>query len=446
MSPHNAHVSAGSPCRLSWLFVIVLAVGLWGCVSAQPSSDAESTDRSGTEASTHDAARPGPRLAPSDASIRTIQLYAGASERRLPVLPLRGGRQLTLEFDLMESTGRPLSVHFYHADRSWRKDLTPAEYMDSFQDDDLLTYTRSRGTVVDYTHYTYQFPNDDIRFRVSGNYILRVTEQGRRSAVLFERPFYVTESAGVVAMRVDDVPMSGQRSPSDLPSAQFTPPPDLRGVPFQYQTCFVRNGRLDTARCTDRPRLMQQPTLGFELYRDRAFRPTTADYFLDLRALRTGGAIEATDRTATPVRVQLEPDYAQFPGRMALGDPLDGQVVVDEAVRGVGEPDVEADYARVRFSFVPPNERPLQGGLQLNGTFGESTRMRWRPDRGRYEGEVLLKQGLYEYYYQSNDPALQEALRRTLPPGRDRYTAFVYYTDRTLNTDRLLAVQTAQAP
>jgi hypothetical protein len=72
--------------------------------------------------------------------------------------------------------------------------------------------------------------------------------------------------------------------------------------------------------------------------------------------------------------------------------------------------------------------------------------MTWQPNRGRYEGTVLLKQGLYEYYYQSDDPALQEVLRRSLPPARDQYTAFVYYTDRTLNTDRLLAVQTAQAP
>ncbi len=446
MPPRIVDVLAHAPQRVHGLWVALLVMGLWGCVSTQPPNGDDQSNGSGADAAVTDPLGPGPRLASPDASIRTVQLYAGASERQLPVLPLRGRRQLTLEFDLLESTGRPLSIHFYHADRSWEKDLTPAEYMASFQDDNLLTYTRSRGTVVDYTHYTYQFPNDDIQFRVSGNYILRVTEQGRLDDVLFEQPFYVTESAGVMAVRVDNVPISGQRSPSDVPSAQFTPPPALRGTPFQYQTCFVRNGRLDTARCTDQPRLVQQPTLGFELYRNRVFRPTTADYFLDLSALRTGGAIENTDRTTTPARVRLEPDYAQFPGRMALGDPLYGQVVVDGAVRSVGEPDVEADYARVQFSFVPPNELPLRGALQLGGTFAGSTRMRWRPERGRYEGDILLKQGLYEYYYESDDPALQEALRRSLPPARDRYTAFVYYTDRVLNTDRLLAVQTAQAP
>jgi hypothetical protein len=318
--------------------------------------------------------------------------------------------------------------------------------MESFQDDNLLSYTPSRGTVVDYTHYTYQFPNDNIQFRVSGNYILRVTEQGRRDEVLFERPFFITEGAGAIAMRVDDVPVSGQQRPSDLPIAQFTPPPGLQGTPFQYEACFVRNGRFGEARCSRQPRLINQPALEFDLYRRNAFAPTTADYYLNLSTMQIGGSVAGVDRTATPYQIRLQPDYAQFPGNVATAPPLNGQVVVDEAVRGVGEPDVEAEYVNTQFSFVPPNEQPLRQELRLEGTFSGSTRMTWQPDQGRYEGERLLKQGLYEYYYASTDPALQQILRRTLPPGRDRYTTFVYYTDRTLNTDRLVAVQTAQAP
>lgn len=423
--------------------MLLLLSSLAGCASTQ-SSNSNGEDATDTTATRTESPRTLP-LVEADESVQTIQLYAGTDERQLPVVSLRSGQQLTLEFDVMERTGRPLSVYFYHADRNWERDLSPAEYMDSFQDDNLLDYTPSRGTAVAYTHYTYQFPNEDIQFRVSGNYILRVTEQGQRDRVLFEQPFFVSEGAGSAALRIDEVPVSGQRSPSDLPAAQFTPPPDLRGNPFQYETCFVRNGRLAEARCTDRPRLAQQPTLTFDLFRDRAFAPTTADYFLDLSVLRTGGVIEGTDRTVTPYRVLLEPDYAQFAGPTATALPLDGQIVVDAAVRDVGTPDVEAEYAQVQFSFVPPDEQPLRRGVHLHGLFNRSTRMQWQPDRGRYEGEVLLKQGFYEYYYQSNDPALRDVLRRSQPLGRNRYTAFIYYTDRSLNTDRLLRVETAQA-
>lgn len=415
---------------------------LWpGCVGLQeaPSENGASAD------SVQAASGPqGLELASSEHA-RTVQLYRGTDERQLPVLSLRDGAdRLTLEFDLMEATGRPLTIRFYHADRTWRRDLSPSEYMDSFQDDHLIEYTPSRSTTVPYTHYTYRFPNDDIRFRVSGNYILRVTEQGAPGEVLFERAFFVTEAAGALALQVEGVPVSGQRRPSERPVALFSPPSGLQGDPFQYETCFVRNGRFDTARCTDRPRLASQPDLEFDLRYDEAFAPTTADYFLDLSALQSGGQIERADRSSTPYRVQLEADYAQFTGGSGAS-PLDGQIVVDGAVRAVGEPDVEAEYVATRFSFVPPAEQPFGRDVTLHGTFGKATRMEWVSERGRYEGEVLLKQGLYEYYYRSEDPELQQVLRRTLPAMRDRYTAFVYYSDQSLNTDRLLAVRTISA-
>ncbi len=428
----------------AWLGALLLigTLVLVGCTGTQ---EARSDEEGAADSARAARAPKGPELADVSPSIRTIQLYRGANERQLPVLSLRGsGGRLTLEFDLMEAAGRPLSVYFYHTDRTWRRDLSPSEYMDSFQNDNLLDYSPSRGTEVAYTHYVYRFPNDNIRFRVSGNYVLRVTEQGRPDDVLFERPFFVSEDAGPLALRVDDVPVSGQRLPSDRPAALFTPPPELQGSPFQYETCFVRNGRLDTARCTNRPRLVQQPALEFDLYHDEAFVPTTADYFLDLSALRSGGQIAHVDRTGTPFRVELEAAYAQFPGN-AGAPPLDGQVVVDGAVRDVGEPDVEAEYVTARFSFVPPDEQPMARPVTLHGSFGETARMEWVPARGRYEGNVLLKQGLYEYHYRSNDPALREVLRRALPPARGRYTAFVYYTDWSMNTDRLLAVQTVEA-
>jgi len=135
----------------------------------------------------------GPALAPQDEDIRTVPLYRGENERNLPITSLQSPEPLTLEFDLMEQQGRPLSVYFVHANREWKRDLSPSQTLESYHDDRLVDYRGSQGTEVPYVHYEYRFPNDDIRFRVSGNYILRVTEQGRRDSVLFERPFLISD-------------------------------------------------------------------------------------------------------------------------------------------------------------------------------------------------------------------------------------------------------------
>ncbi|MFB6249872.1 MAG: type IX secretion system plug protein domain-containing protein [Salinibacter sp.] len=422
---------------------VLLAVA--GCATSQ---EAERAGRADSTATAPAVARPGPDLAPQSDAVRTVQLYQGAEERSLPVTALNSDEPLTLEFDLMRQQGRPLSVYFVHANQEWTRDLSPSRVLESYRDDQLMDYRASQGTEVPYVHYVYRFPNDDIRFRISGNYILRVTERGRRDSVLFERPFFVTDEAGRLELGAEGVMVPGQQQRSLRPVARFEPPSALQGDPFGYTVCFVRNGRLPDARCQDRPLLAQQPRLKFELDRDRAFAPVTADYTVDLGDLRSAAGIERLDRTVSPFRVLLEPDYAQFSGQDRRAT-LNGQIVVREAVQGRAEPALTAEYVETTFAFVPPREQPLGAGVVLAGSFSgmdpaRGVEMRWNAGRRRYEGEVLLKQGQYQYFYKSNDPLLRREGVSSPSRLQNTYTTFVYYQDPSESTDRLLRVNSFQ--
>ena len=426
--------------RLFSLFLISGALGLGGgCASTQHESKEGMAPGTTSGAST-------PRFAAPDASIRTVQLYAGSNERRLPVTTLgRGGEPLTLEFDLMSRDGRPLSVYFQHADRSWERDLSPSQALESFQDDRLLDYRSSQGTEVPYVHYTYRFPNDEIRFRVSGNYILRVTERGRRDSVLFEYPFYVAEQKGGLKLEAEALAVPGQRAPSLRPVARFRPPPEIQGDPLGHTVCFVRNGRVTRPRCEERPMLMRQPELAFELSRDRAYAPITAGYEVDLATLQPSSQIAQVDRSQSPVRVVLDADYARF-GEAPRGARGSGQPVVRAALPGRIDPAISAEYVEAVFAFVPGQKQPYGAPLLVSGTFRGATttdgvQMAWSRARSRYETGVLLKQGMYRYEYSTTDPALTAQLRSTQPRITGRYTAFVYYRDARRNTDRLLQVR-----
>jgi hypothetical protein len=97
------------------------------------------------------------------------------------------------------------------------------------------------------------------------------------------------------------------------------------------------------------------------------------------------------------------------------------------------------------FAFVPPNERPLTGGLVVAGSFSgmdpaRGIPMEWVPGRARYEGSMLLKQGRYQYFYSGEDARLETALRRSQARRQSTYTAFLYYRDPSEGTDRLLRV------
>jgi len=419
-----------------------------GCASSEQAEGERQADSTVVQEKTDPAPTPGPDLASQSDQIRTVQLYRGSDERSFPVMALRPDEPLTLEFDLMAKQGRPLSIYFYHADRNWNRDLSPSQVFESYQDDKLVDYRPSQGTTVPYVHYTYRLPNDDIRFRISGNYVLRVTERGRRDSVLFERPFFITDEVGGLELGAESIMVPGQRQQSVRPVARFDPPTALRGDPFGYTVCFVRNGRLADTRCQDQPLLAQQPKLAFELDRSRAFAPITADYTVDLGNLRAAPKIERLDRTVTPFRVLLEPDYAQFSGG-DLDAALNGQILIQEAVRGRANPSLTAEYVRTTFAFVPPKEQRLNGDVVVAGSFSNmniarGTRMQWRPLRGRYEGEILLKQGRYQYFYNASDPRLRRQVQRSPSRLRNTYMTFVYYRDPSRNTDRLLRVNSFQ--
>lgn len=441
VSSRSVHVarSMTSPSRpLLCLGLCMVLVGLpAGCKSTERQSDQDASSPSSRTAIQPEFIAPG-------ASVRTVQLYRGDDEQSLPVVSLNGGSPLTLEFDLMAEQGRPLSIYFQHADRQWRRDLSASQTLESFQDDRLLDYRSSRGTEVPYVHYKYQFPNDDIRFRISGNYILRVTERGRRDSVLFEQPFFVVEEEGRLQLRAEALSIPGQRAPSFRPVARFSPPSDIQGDPFGHTVCFVRNGRLTDTRCEDRPLLARQPELEFELERDRAYAPTTADYQLDLSDLRATTEIAQVDRSRSPFRVRLDADYARF-GEGTGRTVGNGQPLVRGALPNQLNPEVSAEYVETTFAFVPSDQRPYTSPPVVTGSFsgmdaGRGTQMEWNSTRGQYEGTVLLKQGRYQYFYSTDDPALTDQIRATQPRITGTYTAFVYYRDARRNTDRLLRV------
>ena len=440
------------PYRLQYILLLLLLSGFMaGCAGSKSAGEKKEREPFIIEAEPDKPV--GLELAPASESVRSVQLYrtsgqsdgffeAGVgNETQFPMLTLRSAEVLQLEFDLMESSGRPLSVYFYHADKDWQRDLHPAEYLGTFQRDDLINYTPSRATDVAYTHYVYQFPGPSISFLLSGNYILRVSEQGREDDALFERPFFISEQATNLQMGIESM-MLGQGGFSSIqPAALFIPPPGIDGNVFDYTVCFVRNGRFEAPRCSEQPSLIQQPALRFYLEPSQAFEPITADYFLDLSALRVGNRISRIDFNEAPYYVTLEPDYARFPGE-PFAPILNGQTVISSVVTDVANPDVAAQYVNVRFSYVPDSGRQIGGDVIVTGSFNgwqidPLNELAWDSDTNSYSGELLLKQGYYDYRYIISSDQMP---RGTVPRPENLYIAMVYFSDIRVNTDRLLSM------
>ena len=416
--------------------------GLAGCATT------ESTDGSGVEPS--DPAfdeQAGGALTVAD-DVATVQLYREGDELALPIVSMGTGEQLVLSFDRVgETVGQPLSVFFYHLDREGRRDLSPVEYLDGFTTGEIRDYRSSLGTRIEYVHYRYTFPNADISFRISGNYVVRVTELGREDAVLFERAFFVTEERAEVDLVIGTGTLFGGGGSVLQPIARLTPDADLNGQLFDYSVCFARNGQIGATRCADDASLVSQALYQYELPRRAAFPVDGPLYQADIGELRPGRDVDRVDFTTDPFQVVLAQDYARF-GSDFVAAALTGQSVVRSVASTVQQPTIGAEYVDTFFTYVPDDERELEGPVILSGAFNgwsvdPAYAMRWNEEERTYTATLLLKQGTYLYRYAVADPEERELRERERGVGRESlYTALVYFRDVSLGTDRLVGTRT----
>ncbi|HWZ34978.1 MAG TPA: type IX secretion system plug protein domain-containing protein, partial [Mucilaginibacter sp.] len=139
-----------------------------------------------------------------NAHIKTVQFYNAKNEMSFPVIALQG-EQALLAFDDLRGGTRNYYYTLEHCDSKWQPtNISKSEYMQGFQDDRLLNYNYSTSTLQKYTHYELKVPNENMKPKISGNYILKVYEDADQSKMVLTRRLYIVDAK--VAVSADIVP------------------------------------------------------------------------------------------------------------------------------------------------------------------------------------------------------------------------------------------------
>jgi len=114
------------------------------------------------------------------------------------------------------------------------------------------------------------------------------------------------------------------------------------------------------------------------------------------------------------------------------------------------DPELESDYVMVHFSLETP--MPLTGGdIYIFGGLsdwqcGPSNLMKYNPQLKLYEGELLLKQGFYDYQYVYSEKGSQKIdnilLEGSHVETENDYHLFIYYHGFSSRFDRLIGYKT----
>lgn len=372
----------------------------------------------------------------NDSLIRTVELNISDTRLSYPVLKMNSNQSLTLSFDVMSPRFKDYAYTFIHCNSNWKpSNLSQFEYLDGYYENPIEQYEVSVNTILNYVHYQVDFPNEDVGFLKSGNYMLLVYEEGNPEKIVIAKRFMLVEDVvGIEVNRKRPVKMeyfdSGQEIDIDLILGGYSvadPYSDVKLVVLQNYGWLSR-------KTFSEPRFVKEGVLSYDYDHRNIFEGLKEFRYFDIRSLRFNKVHVLDIRFLQPhYYVTLQPDEMRAYKPYLYNKDFNGRYYIE--LQEYGEDHVRADYARVRFTL--DTGQPYEDGQiylygQLtNWEIDERFELTYNWDSRVYETELLLKQGYYNYMY-AYKPAHKDTIDLTYLEGssyetENDYLIFVYH-------------------
>mgnify|MGYP002521041230 FL=1 len=407
-----------------------------------------------------------------DSGIRTLRVrYAEQSGVQRPFLVLQDGvvdgtdpqNTLEISFDEMSHDVRFYTYTLLHLNADWTESsLSSSEYVSGFTTQDVSDYAHSLNTRRDYTHYRFLFPNEDMQIRASGNYALKIYEDGNPDKVAAFVCFSVVEPlAGITAeIRSNtSIELSGRYQQVDIDIN--TSALDLRD-PNEIKTVVRQNGRIDNQAIPNAPTYVEPNRLRYINQRELIFEGGNEYRHFDAYSVYFSGTgidrihFDNRDYHAFLFADALRGTGAEYSGGVVTdkcGTPYmheydaDGQYLIN--AERTTDTDTEAEYMWVHWT-LPARNPWFDGSVYVGGDLffnhlGADNRMSYDNENRCYYLTRLVKQGGYDYqYWFVNKGGTGATLQRTEGShwqSENEYTIYVYYRPFGGRYDQLVGYQ-----
>lgn len=381
--------------------------------------------------------------------IKTVQMYREGFELSNPVWEMGEEVPLVFKFDDLSGDVKDYSYTIVHCDADWNESyIMQSDYLEGFFDNPLNDFARSFNTSFDYINYRLYLPNDQVDFKLSGNYALVVYEGNNKENVVLSKRFYVLEPLvevqGTVRRATHDA-YQGENHEVDF--SVYHEKLNIVNPHEEVKVVIQQNNRWDNAIKNLKPLFLRDRTLIYDYNRENVFAAGNEFRYFDNRTNRVNGEnVLATEFHRPYYHKTLMTDQVRANKRYFPYEEMNGKYVVESQDREVEDPDTECDYTFVHFTL--PLEAVLLGGsvnvfgALNNWNANKSNEMTWNFETGAYELTMLLKQGYYNYIYvyvpQGSATADHVNLEGSFWETENDYQIFVYYKELSGRYDRLV--------
>lgn len=330
------------------------------------------------------------------------------------VLPAEGkidgtdpNNTLEISFDEMSHDAHQYSYQLLHLNaNSQKSDLSEIDYIYGFTHGDITSSELSINTSRDYTHYSFQFPNEDMQITHSGLYALRIypSESDPEEECVAVVCFAVVEERTDINLSVNSntpIEVAGRFQQVDIEV-------DTRRLNYKNANevwILVRqNERIDNQTFIKHATFVETNKLRYSNHSQLVFEGGCEYHHFDTYSTYFAGTnVDYIRYENGDYHALLMPDQIDKTGNYMHTFDTDGQRVVN--AERTDYDDTEAEYMWVHWVLYN-NEPILDGSIYVAGDVFNNqfipirNRMIYDYTNQCYYLNALVKQGGVDYQYQ----------------------------------------------
>lgn len=382
-------------------------------------------------------------------NLKTLQVGVSGEPNVLPVVQLRDERKIEIRFDEMSHETRNYSYTIKHCNADWTlSDITTNEYLSGYTNGDITEYNHSINTNYLYTNYRFLLPNDDIQFKISGNFVVLIYEDNKQEKPVAQACFSIVEPRISILPTIrsnTDIEINGRYQQLDFEVllGGYT----VRDPMTEIKTVVRQNNRIDNEVSNIKPNFVTNAKLTFINNRALIFEGGNEYHNFDISSVYALG--RGVDRIAFN---GSNYEAFLFPNKIQRGNYLhdfdvNGRFIINnqDAFQDVH---TESDYIRVHVTL--PAQRPFfDGQLYLGGEFNynqtnQNSVMQYDNGLAAYTQTLLLKQGGYNYQYwfipKGSTKATVQRVDGSYWQTKNEYAIYIYHREWGARYDKLVGV------
>lgn len=380
-------------------------------------------------------------------NIKTVLLTIPGEELGFPIIPLREGAELVLSFDDLDAEYTDYQYTFIHCDENWNpSDLSQFEYLEGFFQNSIEDYEYSINTSVEYIHYSLRFPNDQIRFKKSGNYLLKVFENYKEDNPVLIKRFCIVDQELSLSGRVKFTQHSQLYKKSQSIDFEIHTSVTKFSDPYnQLKVVILQNFDWNKSVFGLKPAFVQSDKLIYQYEKENAFPGGSEFRYFEFKDLDFASRyVERIGRYDSYFQVELRKEEDHLYKPYTYHPDFNGQYLIrtEDRMNSL----LEAEYAFVHFTL--PKDMPVSGhrlyvyGALSDYLLNERNELKYDFNEKAYLTTLLLKQGLYNYNIAvkniENETVSFDYFDGSHSETENTYTILIYYEDYSEQAIRLI--------